>query len=73
MVQLYDIVIVTGYTNLVLFVLILLTCRCIGTWPLVKKLMDNDWFTDNVYTYHCAIWYAFILSTAIHVIANLML
>ncbi len=73
MVQLYDVIIYTGYLNLLLFAAILITCRCIGIWPVVKKLMGNNTFMEKIYKHHCLIWYALILSVIAHVAANLML
>jgi hypothetical protein len=63
----YLIVRYTAYLNIVFFLLILLTCRCIIFWKIAKALLGDNIF-GFLNKYHCTYWYGFALSVAIHAI-----
>ena len=68
----FQVLMVTGYLNLIFFILIILTCRCIGFWRLTKGLMKYKWF-QKIYSWHCWYWYIFILSVLLHAVTSFLL
>jgi len=65
MVEPYTVIQISGATNLLFFILILASCRCMGVWPITKGLMGDALF-QRFYKRHCLYWWGFILSVLIH-------
>ena len=55
----------TAYLNIIFFLLILFTCRCIPFWKIAHKILGEKIF-NLLNKRHCLIWYGFITSVAIH-------
>jgi hypothetical protein len=68
----FQVLMITGWLNLIFFILILLSCRCIGFWRITRKVVGNRVF-QGIYSKHCWYWYGFILSVLIHAVTSVML
>jgi len=56
-----------GMANIVFFVLIFLSCRCMGGAKISERLFQDkrfQWF----YRKHCFFWWGFIASVLIHTV-----
>jgi hypothetical protein len=56
---------ITGLTNLLFFVLIFLSCRCLGNGPLLNRLSQYAWY-KNFYRFHCYYWWLLFFSVLLH-------
>ena len=61
------IVFILGILNLLMFIAILLTCRCLPTSRIGKNWMQNATY-KRIYKYHCYLWWVFGASVITHVI-----
>ena len=66
------IVFITALINLVSFLLVLLSCRCVNTWKLTAWLNRYGWF-KRFFKWHCFLWYIFLPSMIIHIIFAFMI
>ena len=57
---------IAGITNLIFFLLIAFSCRCLGMHKLTKNLFQNETYM-KFYKYHCYFWYALFISILVHV------
>ena len=57
-----------GITNVIFFLLILLSCRCMGILKLTNKLFEYKWYREKFYKLHCYFWWGFILSVILHTV-----
>ena len=57
---------IAGILNIVFLILVLISCRCIGSWGLGKLFNSNKF--QKFYKYHCWYWYGFIISVLVHTI-----
>lgn len=62
-----QLVFILGITNVISFLLILLTCRCLVGFKFLKKPLVNKFFS-KLYKWHCIYWIIFILSVLAHTI-----
>ena len=63
----FQVLYITGITNLIFFLLIVFSCRCMGFWKITKPLLKYRWF-QKVYSKHCWYWYGFFISVIIHAV-----
>ncbi|MBN2517386.1 MAG: hypothetical protein JXB14_00920 [Candidatus Altiarchaeota archaeon] len=64
-----QIIYITGIANVVLFLLIVFSCRCMGiNKGLFDRLIRYKWY-QKFYSKHCYYWWAFLVSIVIHAIA----
>ncbi|MEK6885925.1 MAG: hypothetical protein AABX17_03090 [Nanoarchaeota archaeon] len=63
---------ILGITNIISLLVVMSTCRCMGTHKLTLKLYEYKWY-QKFYSYHCYYWYVFILSVILHVIFAMIL
>lgn len=61
-----------GITNIIAFLLIFFSCRCLAGIELIKKLMGYEWYR-NFFNYHCWYWYILLISVALHTILAFVL
>ncbi len=60
-----------GVINVVTFLMIASTCRCVVGVRFFNDLMKRDWY-KWYFNHHCWYWRAFMLSVLIHVAIVLM-
>lgn len=66
------IIFLLGITNLVLFLLIFFSCRCLPMSTRIgKRLMNYVWY-QHFYKFHCYLWYIFGISIVIHAILGII-
>ncbi len=65
MVDAYTVVKFTAYLNLLFFMLILFTCRCVAFWRIARAVLGERLF-QSLNRRHCMYWYGFIASVAVH-------
>ncbi|MDD4859146.1 MAG: hypothetical protein PHR56_02960 [Dehalococcoidales bacterium] len=61
------IVFILGIVNALLFVFLLITCRCLPMSSIGKKWLQNATY-KRFYGYHCYLWWVFGASVIVHVI-----
>ncbi|GBD33810.1 hypothetical protein HRbin34_00104 [bacterium HR34] len=62
---LYDLVFIMAVVNVIMVLLLALSCRCIvgkKIYELLKKIS----FYNKIYQYHCLYWKIFFISVMIH-------
>ncbi|MDD5127390.1 MAG: hypothetical protein PHR43_04775 [Dehalococcoidales bacterium] len=58
---------ILGMLNLLLFMIILLTCRCLPTSRIGKNWLQNTAY-KSFYKYHCHLWWIFGTSVLVHAV-----
>ncbi|MDD5311853.1 MAG: hypothetical protein PHO26_02305 [Dehalococcoidia bacterium] len=53
--------------NLILGVLVFMSCRCLPGFKFAQKLMQNKSYL-KFYKFHCYIWLVFLISVTIHAV-----
>lgn len=64
-----NIIQIFGITNVIFLFLVLLSCRCMGSWGLVK--FQNEKYM-KFYNLHCYFWYGLIISVVAHAVFAFM-
>ncbi len=54
-----------GITNIIGFLLIFFSCRCVGGIGSFSGLLSKKWF-NRFYNYHCYYWWFFAISVLLH-------
>ena len=67
-----QVLIVSGVTNIIFLILVLLSCRCMVTFKITGKLLKYNKFR-KFYDMHCYYWYGFIISVVVHTTAAFMI
>jgi hypothetical protein len=60
-----QIIMITGTINIILLILVFLSCRCMLGKKITEKLMKTN-FYKKFYNYHCWYWRLFFISAIIH-------
>lgn len=58
---------VLGIVNVVTGLVVFFTCRCLPGSRIGKGLMKRHWY-QNVFKYHCYVWWIFWASVIVHAI-----
>ncbi len=66
----HQIVFVLGIVNLIMALLVLLTCRCMAGPRISGALMKYPVY-KWLYKYHCSIWWFFWVSVIVHAVFGL--
>ena len=61
------IIFITAMFNIVLMLMILLSCRCMNTWKLTSWLNKQAWF-KAYFKWHCYVWYILLVSLVVHAV-----
>jgi len=60
-----DILLVAGITNVLFLLLVIFSCRCMGFWRITKWIFGYENY-QKFYKFHCFFWYGLIISVFIH-------
>jgi len=64
-------IVIFGITNVITFLMIASTCRCVVGVRFVNDMMKQDWY-KWFFSHHCWYWRMFFLSVIIHIALVLM-